>query len=114
MKKTWYVIAYDIVDPKRLRRTHRLLRSEAMALQQSVYAFHATERELGALLSKLETKMNLREDDLRAWPIPHPGALWYIGNFRFDGALHTDESTWNKPNLSQRILNIFRREATSP
>ena len=77
--KHWSLIAYDIREPKRLRRIHRTLRKQAMAVQQSVFIIETDERHLEALLGDLRAQANNRDDDIRLYAIPNPAALWTAG-----------------------------------
>jgi len=83
----WYLIAYDIAAPLRLRRMHRRLRREGMALQQSVFLVQHTQAGIAALMDELASLMHRREDDLRAYPIPGPDEIWLRGKGVMDGAL---------------------------
>jgi CRISPR-associated protein Cas2 len=86
----WYLIAYDIAHPQRLRRLHRALRREALALQKSVFLTHGTVVEIEQLLDRLEALMNPRDDDLRAYPVSEPDVLWLSGPGVVRGALLSD------------------------
>ncbi|MBI4753848.1 MAG: CRISPR-associated endonuclease Cas2 [Betaproteobacteria bacterium] len=86
-RPTWYLLAYDITCPRRLYRVHRHLRKHATPVQKSVHFVSTTERGLDRLLKELDEFMHKRHDDLRVWPISHPGDLWYAGNFVMDGRL---------------------------
>lgn len=68
-KKSW-LIAYDISNPKRLGRVHRLLKKEALALQYSIFYYEGNVEELKCLLQDIEARINLKADDVRAYPIP--------------------------------------------
>lgn len=59
----WYLISYDIRDPRRLQRAHRLLRQQAHALLESLFAFQGSPQMLQALQSQL-TSILTRQDDL--------------------------------------------------
>lgn len=83
----WYLVAYDVADPKRLQRMHRRLRREGLAVQQSVFLVQRSQRRIEALLDELERLMRRREDDLRAYPVHHPGEIWLRGRGLVDGHL---------------------------
>ncbi|WP_200388040.1 CRISPR-associated endonuclease Cas2 [Thiocapsa imhoffii] len=82
----WSLIAYDIRDPKRLRRIHRLLRKRAVAVQQSVFLIEADADTLAAIVEELRAHANTRTDDIRLYAIPHPAALWTAGTQCEQGA----------------------------
>lgn len=75
----WHLIAYDIRDPRRLRRVQYRLAKQAIAVQQSIYLFQGEPAALDALLDLLARYMDRHVDDLRAYPIEHPDALWMHG-----------------------------------
>ena len=76
---TEYVICYDIHCPRRLGRIHRTLKSQAMALQYSVFLFNGTQVQLQRCLEQLERLMDKQEDDIRAYPLPARGLRWCLG-----------------------------------
>jgi len=62
-----FLIAYDIADPKRLRRVSRLLERHAQRCQYSVFWFDGTERDLEELLAAAAKQIDESEDRLQAW-----------------------------------------------
>ncbi len=78
-RRGWYLIAYDIGEPRRLQRVHRVLKRRAMPVQESVFFFEGHEGALRRLLDDVAEVMSLREDDLRAWPVDRIGAAWMYG-----------------------------------
>lgn len=76
----WYVIAYDITDTPRRQRLHRRLRVDGLALQQSVFLVQQSRRGIERLMDELSRLIDRREDDLRAYPITAPTALWLHGD----------------------------------
>lgn len=75
----WHLIAYDIRNPRRLRRVQYRIAKRAIAVQQSVYLFQGDADALDGLLDLLARYMDRHVDDLRAYPIEHPDALWMHG-----------------------------------
>lgn len=67
---TTYVIAYDIRDPKRLRRVERHLSKLARRIQFSVFAADLTPAALEQQCTALERLIDARVDDLRIYPVP--------------------------------------------
>lgn len=57
-----YLVCYDIRDPKRLRRVHRVLKGYGEAWQLSVFFCVLKEIDRVRLQSDLEAQMNLKED----------------------------------------------------
>ncbi|RMD71276.1 MAG: CRISPR-associated endonuclease Cas2 [Gammaproteobacteria bacterium] len=78
-KENWYLVAYDIRDPRRMQRVHRFLKRHALPVQESVFFFQGTEGAIRRLMDEAARMLNLREDDLRAWPVAGPGEAWMYG-----------------------------------
>ncbi|MFB6259759.1 MAG: CRISPR-associated endonuclease Cas2 [Thiohalorhabdaceae bacterium] len=78
-RKTWHIVAYDVRDPRRLQRVHRFLRKRGLAAQESVFLVKAGNRQLQDLLNGLGGIIDRRRDDVRTYPVAHPGALWLSG-----------------------------------
>ena len=78
-RKGWYLVAYDIANPKRLQKIHYLIKKEGLAVQKSLFFVQGTEARLNKLLDQIASIMVLREDDLRAYPITHPKEVWTTG-----------------------------------
>ncbi|BCL60477.1 hypothetical protein DGMP_11700 [Desulfomarina profundi] len=83
----WYLLAYDIADPKRLGRVYRLLKKEGINVQGSVFFVQGSEDDLNKLLSRLEVLILAKKDDIRAYPITRPGDVWSCGTGRSSEAL---------------------------
>lgn len=76
LERKWHLIQYDIRDPKRLRRVHRLLKSQAVAVQNSVFAWFGHTLELRDLQAKLQECIKAGEDDVRGYELHHPLMLY--------------------------------------
>ncbi len=74
-----YIVCYDITDPRRLGRIHRLLKKRALAVQYSVFLFTGTEAQLERCLADLNRLMDPRHDDIRAYPLPERGLRLLVG-----------------------------------
>ncbi|NLO32247.1 MAG: CRISPR-associated endonuclease Cas2 [Candidatus Hydrogenedentes bacterium] len=57
-----YLVGYDIRDPKRLRRVHRILRGYGEAWQYSIFFCVLKDIDRVRLQTDLEGEMNLKED----------------------------------------------------
>jgi len=111
--KHWYLIAYDIREPRRLRRVHYYLRKQALALQKSVFAIETDAPHLEEVLAQVRDLADSRDDDIRLYAIPGPAALWTAGQqeHRLAG-LHGGEAAAREGSLIKRLFNgLFRREA---
>lgn len=67
-----YLLAYDIRDPKRLRRVHKLAKAWGEPLQYSVFVCDLTKMERTAMRSDLMTLMNLEEDSVSFFDLGTP------------------------------------------
>ena len=65
-----YLIAYDIADPKRLSRVHRILKKEGLPVQYSVFTVVRKRPSLLRLLENIESRIKLAEDDVRCYRLP--------------------------------------------
>lgn len=70
MERQRWLIAYDIADSRRLQRARRLLCTQTLPLQNSVYLFRGSQDGAQQLLAQLAEQLNAREDDLRLYPLP--------------------------------------------
>jgi len=57
-----YLVCYDIRDPKRLRRVHRVLKGYGEAWQYSVFFCMLRDIDRVRLQADLEEQMNQKED----------------------------------------------------
>lgn len=96
-----YIICYDIADPKRLGRVHRLLKKHAVPVQYSVFLFSSTEKQLQYCLDQLEALINPHKDDIRAYPLPHRGLRLVSGPSALpDGIMLSSlPAHWQPPDL---------------
>jgi CRISPR/Cas system-associated endoribonuclease Cas2 len=63
----YYVIAYDIADPRRLGRVARYMERRAVRVQKSVLVFRGDDP--GTLLDGVIPLMKLADDCVQAWRI---------------------------------------------
>ncbi len=75
----WYMVAYDIADPKRLGKVYRILKKEGLAVQKSIFFVQGTELRVEQLLDQLAGVISARDDDIRAYPVTHPRDVWTTG-----------------------------------
>ena len=88
--KRWYFLCYDICKPARLKRVHRIVKKQGIALQYSVFAVAVTHNELRRLMQALDKVIDAQADDIRFYPITHPSRMWLFG----------DKSTCRIPKIS--------------
>jgi len=75
----WWLVVYDIADPRRLRKVLYRMKQEGIAVQKSVFLAQGDEASVNKLLDRIATCMKLSEDDLGAYPISHPKHVWTNG-----------------------------------
>ncbi|WP_419569586.1 CRISPR-associated endonuclease Cas2 [Rheinheimera sp.] len=74
----WYLICYDIRNPKRLNKTHRWLRRQALMLQESVYLYQGDLKEAAALRQALKKRIDVQVDDVRIYQLAaHAELMFY-------------------------------------
>ena len=59
-----YIVSYDICDPTRLRKVHRIVRDFGDALQLSVFACQLGKKDLAVLEARLLEVLNQRQDQV--------------------------------------------------
>lgn len=62
--RTTYLICYDVCEPKRLRRVHRIMLGAGDSMQYSVFRCELSLLERQQLLERLWEVLNLHEDRL--------------------------------------------------
>ncbi|MEC4746986.1 CRISPR-associated endonuclease Cas2 [Methylomicrobium sp. Wu6] len=65
-----YLIAYDIANPKRLGRVHRILKKEGLPVQYSVFTVVMKRPRLLRLLDRITEQIVWMEDDVRCYRLP--------------------------------------------
>lgn len=87
-----YLVAYDIADPRRLGRVHRLLKKEGLPVQYSVFTVVMKRPRLLRLLARIEQLIEPREDDIRCYRLPSVTESMTLGRqfFPEDVVLFTD------------------------
>ncbi|MFI3190177.1 CRISPR-associated endonuclease Cas2 [Crenothrix sp. D3] len=83
-EKRRFLICYDIVDNKRLRRVHRLLSDIAMSVQYSVFEAELTNAELQKLQEKLMPCIDTETDKLTIYRL-------FKKNAKIDLAVYDDD-----------------------
>lgn len=65
-----YLIAYDIANPRRLLKVHRILKKEGLPVQYSVFTVVMKRPRLLRLLDRVAEQIFLAEDDVRCYRLP--------------------------------------------
>ncbi|WP_339134940.1 MAG: CRISPR-associated endonuclease Cas2 [Candidatus Electrothrix sp. GW3-4] len=75
----WYLLAYDVRHEKRLRRLHYFCKKRGVSVQRSVFLLKADVIDLEEVVAGVLARVNDKEDDVRLYPVPYPGAVWTAG-----------------------------------
>jgi CRISPR-associated protein Cas2 len=78
-RKHWFVLAYDVREPKRLKRLHYYLKKRGLPLQRSVFLLHKKPSELNRILQGVRQRTHKNEDDVRLYPVVSPNSIWAAG-----------------------------------
>ena len=73
-----YVVAYDVTEPRRLRRVQRVTSRHGVFLQRSVYFFSGEGTELVRVLREAAGVLEQGQDDLRVYALSGPDDLWFL------------------------------------
>ena len=65
-----YLIAYDIANPRRLGKVHRILKKQGLPVQYSVFTVVMKRPRLLRLLERIEQEIEDVEDDVRCYRLP--------------------------------------------
>ncbi|AHE98430.1 CRISPR-associated endonuclease Cas2 [Thioalkalivibrio paradoxus] len=79
-----YLLCYDIADPVRLRRVHRVVKEHGLRIQYSVYLLEVNGSGLDRILSELSSHIHSVKDDVRVYPIPRRCRAQVLGRRIFD------------------------------
>lgn len=89
--KTW-LVAYDIREPRRLRRLHRCLKREGASVQYSAFSLEAGDAHLEGVLRRVEGLIDRRVDDVRAYHVPAHCRVWAIGRQQLPEGVYLEGS----------------------
>lgn len=77
--KSLFVVSYDIADPKRLGRVHRILKRQGLPVQYSVFSVVMRRPQLLRLLESIDAVIDSAEDDVRCYTLPARVRTWLLG-----------------------------------
>jgi len=66
---TFYMVCFDVCDPKRLRLVAREMKNFGKRVQLSVFECRLDENELNKLLRRIETLIDNNEDNIRCYSL---------------------------------------------
>ena len=75
----WYMVCYDISNPKRLGKVHRIMKKNGLAVQKSVFFIQRTEIDMKTFLNQFNPVIDKKKDDIRAYPVENPKKVWTTG-----------------------------------
>ncbi len=75
----WYMVCYDIANPRRLGKVHRVMKKNGISAQRSVFFAHGSEKKMEALMAELGKVIRKDADDIRAYPVEGPKKVWTTG-----------------------------------
>ncbi|MEP0806708.1 MAG: CRISPR-associated endonuclease Cas2 [Chloroflexota bacterium] len=68
-ERAFFVLTYDIADPKRLAKVAKAMEAVGERVQDSVFEAYLNEAELEKLLKKMKKVMDEAEDSLRIYAL---------------------------------------------
>ena len=74
-----------VTNPKRLVHLHRFLVKQATPVQYSVFHFEGSAAQMGRLMADIETRIDARTDDVRAYQLPEHLSIDTIGRGSLPG-----------------------------
>ena len=104
-----FIIAYDIADPRRLTRIHRMLKRLAMPLQYSVFYAQMSDHQRDKLARLLENEIQPKEDDIRIYPLPRHYNVQYLGEDPMLEGLYPDDLNGDWEAAVQTVLDKAER-----
>lgn len=75
-----YLLCYDIADPKRLGRVHKIATENGQPIQYSVFLIYKTDEQLDQLVKELTREIEPKEDDIRIYPLNNPSTATTLGH----------------------------------
>lgn len=64
-----YLACYDIADPRRLRRTAKVMERYGIRVQYSFFEMSISEEKLEAMIREIKQEIDLKEDKFYLYPI---------------------------------------------
>lgn len=84
----YWLIGYDITEPKRLQRVHRAMVNYATPIEYSIFLFLGTEHDLQCCLEEVAGLMDERSDDVRCYTLPARGLQERLGCATLPAGIH--------------------------
>lgn len=90
MKRVCFIIAYDISEKNRLQRLQRLISTQFLQLQYSVYYGTMTHTHMDAFITSVQKIIHPSDDDLRIYEVEPLESSFVIGKHSDDIMLFSD------------------------
>ncbi|MCS7016492.1 MAG: CRISPR-associated endonuclease Cas2 [Gemmatales bacterium] len=77
----YFLVAYDIADPRRLQRVARFMERRALRFQKSVFLYQGDLHGVERLLNEVVHLLDVQEDIVQVWKLAKGQPLkgWYRG-----------------------------------
>lgn len=75
-----WLVAYDISDRRHWAKVYKLLKSEGIPLQYSIFMLHTSPAKMGMLVGQLDKLIDKKTDDVRVYRIPDNAWMVSLGN----------------------------------
>ena len=82
-----WLICYDIADPSRLQRVHKIVSGYAEPFQYSVFRKVTNRRDVIQLMERVEPIINAQSDDIRAYSLLTSGRHTVYGASNLPGGV---------------------------
>lgn len=86
-----WLICYDIADPRRLGRVHRVVSEFAVPVQYSVFWARLGRVALNDALRVVATRIDPRADDVRFYPLPETVQAFRLGRQVLPAGVYVQE-----------------------
>lgn len=90
MKNTYFIIAYDISEKSRLQRLQRLVSTQFLQLQYSVYYGTMTPKRMDTFITAMQKIIHPHDDDLRIYEVEPLENSFVMGKHREDIMLFSE------------------------
>ncbi|MBB3106144.1 CRISPR-associated endonuclease Cas2 [Psychrobacter luti] len=90
MKKTYFILAYNISEKNRLQSLQRLLSNQFLQLQYSLYYGSMTTKRMDSFIIAMQRVIHPNEDDLRIYEVEPLEKSFVIGKRDDDIMLFSD------------------------
>ncbi len=117
-----HLLCYDIRDPRRLNRVHRVAVRHAVPVQYSVFLLDGTSAHVAQVLKEVGREIDPRVDDVRVYPLPSRPEPRMLGRGALPEGIQVFDQTaierlfagpQNQPTLDLRLPTVPGRNERS-